>query len=70
MSEATPAIQAARNTPAVGAVLDTVYGRQQVMDVLGHPHDRPTVYLRPERSGSEWTVAVAELPGVLRKEAG
>lgn len=69
MSEATSATQAPHDTPAVGAVLDTVYGRQQVMDVLGHPHDRPTVYLRPERGGTEWTVAVAELPGVLRKEA-
>ncbi|MGW0663845.1 hypothetical protein [Streptodolium elevatio] len=69
MSEATPGRQAAAHAaPDVGAVLDTVYGRQRVMDVLNVPYDRPTVYLRPERGGLEWTVAVAELPNVLRQE--
>jgi hypothetical protein len=42
-------------------ILDAVNGRQQVMDIVDFPHDRPTVYLRPEHGGLEWTVAVADL---------
>ncbi|WP_436772890.1 hypothetical protein [Yinghuangia sp. YIM S09857] len=52
--------------PEIGAVLDTVYGRQRVMDVLDAGHDRRTVYLRPERGGMEWTIAATDLGRVMR----
>ncbi|NUU24052.1 MAG: hypothetical protein HOV68_21505 [Streptomycetaceae bacterium] len=47
--------------PEIGIVLDTIqHGRQQVMDILGAP-DEPTVYLRPEHGGLEWTVPLSGL---------
>lgn len=56
--------------PAIGEIVDTIYGRQQVMDVLdGFPHETPTMYLRPEGGGREWCVSVEQLGRVLR-EAG
>lgn len=54
--------------PAVGTVLDTVYGQQRVMDVMRYPHNRPTVYLRAEGGGTEWTIALADLASVLRAD--
>lgn len=54
-------------TPEIGAVVDTFgHGRQQVMDVVGLPYDEPTVFLRPERGGCEWTVPVSALGRVVR----
>lgn len=53
--------------PAVGAVLDTIYGRARVMDVLRLGDEPETVYLRPERGGLEWTVTTVQLPEVLRR---
>ncbi|WTW98239.1 hypothetical protein OG216_35050 [Streptomycetaceae bacterium NBC_01309] len=52
--------------PVIGEIVETIHGRQQVMDVLGHPHDAPTMYFRPERGGREWCVPVASLGTVLR----
>ncbi|MGW0660523.1 hypothetical protein [Streptodolium elevatio] len=52
--------------PGIGAILDTVYGPQRVMDVLDAAQDRRTVYLRPERGGLAWTIAAAELGRVAR----
>lgn len=55
--------------PAIGQIVDTIHGRQQVMDVLdGFPHEVPTMYFRPEHGGREWHVAVARLGAVLRPE--
>lgn len=51
--------------PAVGDIVDTVYGRQQVMDVLDLPYDEPTMFFRPERGGREWCVALGQLDRVL-----
>lgn len=53
--------------PEIGAVVDTFnHGRQQVMDVIGLPYDEPTVFLRPECGGREWTVPVSALGRVVR----
>lgn len=61
-----PAV-AGGGTPEIGAVVDTFHhGRQQVMDVIGLPYDEPTVFLRPERGGCEWTVPVSALGRVVR----
>ena len=51
--------------PQIGTLLDTIYGRARVMDVLRLPDEPPTVYLRPERGGCEWTVTVDQLSKVL-----
>lgn len=51
--------------PEVGTVLDTIYGRARVMDVLRLGDAPETVYLRPERGGLEWTVTTTQLPSVL-----
>ncbi|MEU8139385.1 hypothetical protein [Streptodolium elevatio] len=59
--------QARAEAPEVGAVLDTIYGRARVMDVLRLGDEPETVYLRPERGGREWTVSTAQLPSVLRR---
>lgn len=59
-----PATPTAAEPPEVGAVLATIYGPQRVTDILDMPFDKPTVFLRPERGGAEWTVTVAELPTV------
>lgn len=50
--------------PAVGEIVDTVYGRQQVVDVLA-PSSDELVMLRSEHGGREWYVAVAQLDRVL-----
>lgn len=53
--------------PQIGDVVDTIHGRQEVMDVIDcFPHDVPTMYFRPEHGGREWHVAVARLADVLR----
>ncbi|WP_436770600.1 hypothetical protein [Yinghuangia sp. YIM S09857] len=51
--------------PEVGTVLDTIYGRARVMDVLRLGDEPETVCLRPERGGLEWTVTTTQLPSVL-----
>lgn len=52
----------------MGAIVDTGYGREQVMDVLG-PVDgtqgAATVYLRPAGGGIEWTVRLASYESIL-----
>ncbi|WP_436776768.1 hypothetical protein [Yinghuangia sp. YIM S09857] len=56
--------------PVIGQVVDTIHGRQQVMDVLdGFPHEAPTMYFRPEHGGREWCVTIARLDTVLRTAA-
>lgn len=54
------------NVPRVGDVVETIYGRQEVMDVLHLPNADPSVYFRPERGGREWSVAVSQLSRVLQ----
>ncbi|MCF2532503.1 hypothetical protein [Yinghuangia soli] len=60
------AASAANLSPPIGCILNTIYGRQRVMDLLDPPHGRPTLYLRPERGGTEWTVLATELHRVIR----
>lgn len=56
--------------PRVGDVVDTIYGKQQVMDVLDLPYDEPTMFFRPEHGGREWCVAIGQLSHVLVERAG
>ncbi|WTW98237.1 hypothetical protein OG216_35040 [Streptomycetaceae bacterium NBC_01309] len=52
--------------PSAGEILETIYGRQRVIDIVcGVPHRGPTVHFRPERGGSEWQVDIAQLSEVL-----
>lgn len=67
-SAAGPTSATTATPPEVGMILDTVYGRQQVMDVLELLHEEPTVYLRPEQGGREWTVPVAEFGRVVLRQ--
>lgn len=55
--------------PAVGEIVDTVYGRQQVVDVLAPSSDELVMLLRSEHGGREWSVAVAQLDRVLLERA-
>lgn len=55
--------------PAVGEIVDTVYGWQQVIDVLAPSSDELVMLFRSEHGGREWCVAVAQLNCVLVERA-
>ncbi|MEU8137020.1 hypothetical protein [Streptodolium elevatio] len=50
--------------PVPGEIVDTVYGRQRVTAVIDMPLIEPTIYLRPEHGGQEWSVPVAQFARV------
>lgn len=69
---APSAVRAPAGRPAIGAVLDTIYGRQTVMDIIGTAPaeaDRATVYLRPEGGGLEWSVPLSSYAAILTAPA-
>ncbi|MCF2531960.1 hypothetical protein [Yinghuangia soli] len=55
--------------PNVGSMVDTIYGRQQIMDVTGAADGETTVWLRPERGGIEWTVRASGFAAVVAARA-
>lgn len=55
--------------PPIGSLVETVRGRQQVMDVLDLPDEGTTVFFRPEHGGLEWTVPASGLARVVRLQS-
>lgn len=55
--------------PRIGDVVDTIYGRQQVMDVLDLAYGERAMFFRPEHGGREWCVDIGQLERVLLERA-
>lgn len=73
ITTAPGAVRAPAQRPAIGAVLDTIHGRQMVMDVVGTVDDggdRATVYLRPEGGGLEWSVSLSSFSCLFATPGG
>ncbi|MCF2529741.1 hypothetical protein [Yinghuangia soli] len=53
--------------PEIGSIVDTIYGRRRVMDIMTPAdHEHPMVFFRPVEGGREGCVALSEWPKVVR----